>query len=383
MPSAAKLRPRDIAWRRLANQHLIGAPFASPVDVVRRLGAVQSQDYPGGKWGISMRTAGATDADVESDLTAGAIVRTHVLRPTWHFVAAEDIRWMLALTAPRVRRIMASYDRQLGLDDKVFARSARAITRALSGGKQLTRAEIRAVLQRVKIDTRPPRLGHLTMHAELDGLVCSGAMRGKQATYALLEERLPPAPALERDEALGELAKRYFPTRGPATVHDFGWWSGLTIGDAKRGVEAIQSTLEHHVVDGRTYWFTGVAPNKPGTPVAHLLPNYDEYFIGLKDRSAIGELVRSAAKVPGDAFSAHVVAVDGQLVGGWKRTMTGQTVTVQMRLVVELTSRQMRSIEVQVKRYGEFLGVSVDLVLANDGVRSTARLRFLERSFRV
>ncbi|MEX2110177.1 MAG: winged helix DNA-binding domain-containing protein [Gemmatimonadaceae bacterium] len=383
MPSVAKLRPRDIAWRRLANQHLIGAPFASPVEVVRRLGAVQSQDYPGGKWGISMRTPGATDADVERDLTAGAIVRTHVLRPTWHFVAAEDIRWMLALTAPRVRRIMASYDRQLGLDEKVFARSARALTKALSGGKQLTRSEIRNVLQRVKIDTRPPRLGHLMMHAELDGLVCSGAMRGKQATYALLEERLTPAPALERDEALGELARRYFPTRGPATVHDFGWWSGLTIGDAKRGVELIQSILEHHVVDGRTYWFTGAPPSKPRTLVAHLLPNYDEYFIGLKDRSAIGELVRSAANVPADAFSAHVVAVDGQLVGGWKRTMTGRTVTVQMRLVVEVTSRQMRSIEVQVKRYGQFLGVSVDLVLANDGIRSTARLRFLEPSFRV
>jgi hypothetical protein len=382
MPSTAKLRPRDIAWRRLANQHLIGAPFPSPVDVVRRLGAVQSQDYPGGKWGISMRTAGATDADVERDLTAGAIVRTHVLRPTWHFVAAEDIRWMLALTAPRVRKIMASYDRQLGLDDKVFARSERALTRALSGGKQLTRTEIRTVLQRVKIDTRPPRLGHLMMHAELDGLVCSGAMRGKQPTYALLEERLPPAPALERDEALAELAKRYFATRGPATVHDFGWWSGLTVSDAKRGIELIQSGLEHHVADGRTYWFTGAPPRKPGTPVAHLLPNYDECFIGLKDRSAFGEAIKkSGVDVPPGTFWAHVVAVDGQLVGGWKRTTRGQTLTVQMRLAVEVTSRQMRSIEAQVERYAKFLSLPVELALAKGAdIRSTDHARFFQPS---
>jgi hypothetical protein len=384
MPKAAKLSPRDIAWRRLANQHLIGPPFASPVEVVRRLGAVQSQDYPGGKWGISMRTCGATDADIERDLSAGAIVRTHVLRPTWHFVAAEDIRWMLALTAPRVRKIMASYDRQLGLDDKVFARSARALTKALSGGEQLTRTEIRTVLQRVKIDTRPPRLGHLMMHAELDGLVCSGAMRGKQTTYALLEERLPPAPRLERDEALAELARRYFPTRGPATVQDFGWWSGLTVGDAKRGVEAIASELEHHVMGGRTYWFTGAPPGKTGAPVAHLLPNYDEFFIGLKDRSAIGETIKeSRADVPAGAFWTHVIAVDGQLVGGWKRTTTGRTVTVQMRLVVELTSRQVRSIEAQVKRYGEFLALPVDVAHdKSDVTQNTGHARFFEPSFR-
>ncbi len=379
--SATSFRPREIAWRRLANQRLVGTPFDSPVEVVRRLGAVQSQDYPGGKWGISMRTRNATDLDVERDLTAGRIVRTHVLRPTWHFVAAEDIRWMLALTAPRVSKVMAPYDRQLGLDEKVFARSERAIARALAGGKQLTRAEVRSALERVKIDTHPPRLGHLLMHAELDGLVCSGAMRGKQATYALLEERLPAAPTFERDEALAELATRYFPTRGPATVQDFAWWSGLTVSDAKRGVEAIQSALEHRVADGRTYWFTGPPPRKPATPLAHLLPNYDEYFIGLRDRSAIGEAVKeSAVDVPSGTFTAHVVVLDGQLVGGWKRTFSGRTVTVHMNLVVDVTTRQMQSIEAQMKRYGQFLDLPVELALARNTIRSTARIRYFQPS---
>jgi len=185
VPKPAALGAREIARRRLANQRLIGNPFADPTQVVKRLGAVQSQDYPGGKWGIAQRTPRATDADVERALDIGAILRTHVLRPTWHFVAAGDIRWMLALTAPRVRSVMASYDRQLELDDKVFAKSAKAITKALTGGKELTRAELRGVLERAKLGRIfSQRLGHLMMRAELDALVCSGVRRGKQATYA-------------------------------------------------------------------------------------------------------------------------------------------------------------------------------------------------------
>ena len=181
---------------------MIGRRLATPLDVVRRLGAVQSQDYAGGKWGIGQRTRDSTDADVERALTAGAIVRTHVLRPTWHFVAAGDIRWMLELTGPRVRARMAPYDRQLELDEKVFSRSAAAITKALERNKELTRGELRVVLDRARIGaTGTQRLAHLMMRAELDGLVCSGVRRGKQSTYALLEERLPAAPALQRDEA--------------------------------------------------------------------------------------------------------------------------------------------------------------------------------------
>jgi len=360
----AKLRPRDIALRRLANQHLIGLPFATPVEVVRRLGAVQSQDYSGGKWGIAQRTPGATDADVEQALTSGEIVRTHVLRPTWHFVAAEDIRWMLELTAPRVRTAMASYDRKLGLDDKVYARSAEAITGALAGGKQLTRTMLGEVLRRARVDiSGPQRLGHLMMRAELDGLVCSGVLQGKKTTYALLGERLPAAPAMAREGALEELARRYFTTRGPATVHDFAWWSGLTVADAKRAVQLVEAELEQHSVDGRPYWFTGEAPSlRDVTNAVHLLPNYDEYFIGLKDRSAIGELVRaSGVEILADTFMAHVVVVNGQLVGGWKRSMNPRAVALRLRLVVRITGRQMRAIEAQAGRYGEFLGVPVEI----------------------
>ena len=354
---------REIAWRRLANQHLI-EPLATPLDVVRSLGAVQSQDYAGGKWGIAQRTPAATDGDVERLLTDGAIVRTHVLRPTWHFVAAEDIRWMLALTGTRVRAAMASYDRKLELDEKVYAKSATAIERALAGEKHLTRLELRAVLERARIGVvQTQRLGHLMMRAELDALICSGVRRGKQSTYALIEERLPKARRMDRDESLAELAARYFATRGPATVHDFAWWSGLTVGDSKRGLEAVQSRFESQVIGGKAYWFAGSAPPvKTATDTAHLLPNYDEYFIGLKDRSAIGEMVKKrVVGLPGDSFFAHLVMAGGQLVGGWTRTVAARHMTFNVRLAATLSVPQTRALKAHAKRYSEFSGLPVKL----------------------
>lgn len=362
MPArAASLRPREIAARRLANQHLIGARLATPLDVVRSLGAVQSQDYAGGKWGIGQRTSSSTDHDVETALSAGAIVRTHVLRPTWHFVAAEDIRWMLALTGPRVRARMATYDRQLELDEKVFARSAAAITKALLREKELTRGELREVLDHARIGTTgTQRLAHILMRAELDGVVCSGVRKGKQSTYALLEERLPPARAMSPDEALAELSRRYFSTRGPATVQDFAWWSGLNVADARRGIESVRSDFEQRTVDGNTYWFSGSPPaRRLVTNAAHLLPNYDEYFIGLKDRSAMAELVKTPAiGVWGAASVINVVAVEGQLVGRWTRAVTARAAVLQVRLEVKLSPSQRGAIEKQAKRYAQFWGVA-------------------------
>ncbi len=359
--SVRTLAAREIAWRRLANQHLI-TPLASPLEVVRTLGAVQSQDYIGGKWGIGQRTIAATDADIERELTAGTIVRTHVLRPTWHFVAAEDIRWMLALTGPRVRAILASYDKKLEIDAKVLARSEKALTKALANENHLTRVELRQILEKARIGADgTQRLAHIVMHAEQTGLICSGLRRGKQSTYALLDERLPAVKPLSREDALKELARRYFLTRGPATVHDFSWWSGLTVADSRRGLESVQSLLEKGDVHGRTYWFAGSAPSpKSASNTAHLLPNYDEYFIGLKDRSAMSELVKErVVGLPGDTFVANVVAVGGQLAGGWSRAVGPRNAKVVVRLVTRVTDGQLRAIKAQVGRYSGFLGLPV------------------------
>src|SRR3984893_1871582 len=225
---------------RLANQHLAQPRATDPRAMIAHLGAVQSQDYPAALWALGLRLANVTRAALECAFNSGAILRTHVLRPTWHFVTPEDIRWMLALTAPRIKRAMASRDRELGLNDELVAQTNTVIARALEGGNQLTRPEIGAELQAAGIATTDGSvLSHLVSHAELDGVVCSGAVRGKQHTHALLEERVPRAPVLERAEAVAELACRYFASHGPATLTDFAWWSGLTVADGRRGLEAF------------------------------------------------------------------------------------------------------------------------------------------------
>ena len=356
--------PIDIARRRLSNQHLTTPTLETPAEVVRALGAVQAQDYSGAKWALGMRTRGTTDAVVEQAVSDGSILRTHVLRPTWHFVTPTDIRWMLALTGPRVTAAMASYNRKLELDAAVFRRSNAALTRALRDGKQLTRAELAAVLRRARVNVEgSQRLGHLMMQAELDGVVCSGARRDTQFTYALLDERAPPAAPLDRDEALLELTKRYFTTRSPATLNDFAWWSGLTVADTRKGIAMAGSALEREVIDGRTYWVDPSVPSPAkDSPAAYLLPNYDEYFIGFKDRSAIGQRLRSSGLVSGgDAHIAHVVIIDGQLVGGWKRALENEMLVVQINLLTRLTKGEQRAVASATKAYGKFLGAPVEL----------------------
>ncbi len=208
----------DIAQRRLRAQRLTGEPFASPVEAVRWLGAVQSQDYGGAKWALGQRTRNATEAELDRLFDEGAILRTHVLRPTWHFVTPADIRWLLELTGPRVKTKLAGRLRELEIDDGDVKRATAAFTAALTGGQHLTRPELADVLGKAGIAVGGQRLPHLIMRAELDGLVISGPRRGSQFTYALLEERVPKAPPLERDEALGELARRYFQSHGPAQI---------------------------------------------------------------------------------------------------------------------------------------------------------------------
>jgi len=354
----------DVVRRRLANQYLTTRGLAKASDVVRALGAVQAQDYSGAKWALAQRTRGATDADVERELTDGRILRTHVLRPTWHFVAPEDIRWMLALTAPRVNAFMAYYNRKLELTPAVFRRSNAAIAKALQGGAHLMRKELGAVLGRAKIGrVSGQRLGHLMMQAELDAVVCSGAMRGKQFTYALLDERAPHAPAFQRDEALLELTRRYFGARGPASAHDFAWWSGLTIGDVKRGIQIAGRELAPIEIDQKKLWLSANArPLPKAKPTAHLLPNYDEYFIGFKDRSAFGQRLRSVKAVTGgNALMAHVVVIDGQLVGGWKRAVEKRSVVLVLDLLTRTTPVERRTIAAAAKRLGAFLGSDVEV----------------------
>jgi len=354
----------DIARQRLINQGLVRPTLKTAAEVVARLGAVQAQDYAASKWGIAQRTSGLTDAQIEKEIDDGTIVRTHVLRPTWHFVAAADIGWMLALTSPRVHAANAHWYRWLEVDDAVARRGRTVFAKALKDGKHLTRAELGAALTRAKIQIASPvRLACIVMRAELDGLICSGARRGKQFTYALLEERVASPTALERDAALCELARRYFTTRGPATIDDFAWWSGLTKADAKRGVEAAASHLKHRSIDGRSYWFPAAERRvRITSPSVHLLPNFDEYFIGLKDRSALAARLKSSGVKPKTTLLAgYFLAVDGQMVGGWRRTFVGRTVVIEPKPLVRLGEAERRAVGVAARKFGRFLELPVEI----------------------
>ncbi|HEX8922520.1 MAG TPA: winged helix DNA-binding domain-containing protein, partial [Pyrinomonadaceae bacterium] len=244
----------DIAHRRLSNQQISGTLFKKPSEIVGWLGAVQAQDYLGSLWALGLRTQHAVEEEVEQAIAAGTIVRSWPLRGTLHYVAAADIRWMLKLGAPRTIARAASRYRELELDEATFAKSNRVLARALQGGKQLTRLELAAALNRAGIPTDGQRLIHLLNRSALDGLTCYAARRGKQFTFALLEEWVAEARTLERDEALAELARRYFTSRGPATLQDFVWWSGLTTADARAGLEMAKPHLTKEIIKGQTYW---------------------------------------------------------------------------------------------------------------------------------
>lgn len=354
----------DIVSYRLQNQRLTQNKLKEPLDVVDWLGAVQSQDYAGGKWAIGLRTNGLTDADVDRAFADGSILRTHVLRPTWHFVTPADIRWVLALTAPRVHALNASMYRKLELDSAVLKRGHAVLEKTLRGNNQCTRVELNAAFNQAGIATDDLLRGtYLIMHAELEGLICSGARRGKQFTYALLEERVPRTQAWIRDESLAELVRRYFSARGPATLQDFTWWSGLTLVDAKHGMAMVKSQFVSEVMDGQTYWFkeTKLSPRKK-SPTAHLLPNYDEYFIGFKDRGAIGVIAETAGiKKTDPALYAHIIILDGQIVGGWRQILNKNDVTVEAVLITKLTNIEQQAIEDAAEQLGKFLGVPVSI----------------------
>ncbi|HEV7454184.1 MAG TPA: winged helix DNA-binding domain-containing protein [Candidatus Saccharimonadales bacterium] len=349
---------REIIQRRMHAQRLLGDKFKSPAEAVRTLVAIQSQDHPGAKWGLGQRIQGATDQSIQKDFDDGKILRTHVLRPTWHYVHPADIRWLLMLTAGRVQAMSASRNRQLGLDSTVFKQSESMMAKLLRRNNYMTRTEIAAELEKAGIDTSNQRMVHLLMNAELESLICSGPMKGKQQSYALLEERVPHAPELSREAALAKLVFGYFSTRGPATVKDFSWWSGLSVTEAKAGLVAVAKKL----VNEGELWF---APGEPGplppSPHVYLLPNYDELGIGYADRSALFDDSRLRHLPPNRSSSVmnHLVVVDTHGEGMWRRTAATKGVLLKTEMFEPLTPVQRQALRTAAGQYGAFLGLPV------------------------
>jgi predicted secreted protein len=346
--------------RRHASQRLAGAPLTSATEAVRWSGAVQAQEFAEVKWSLAQRLAGApTDAEIERAFTDGEILRTHVMRPTWHFVAAEDIRWLLRLTAPRVHRVNRHMYTRCGLDPRTLARAHELIAAELEGGRARTRKELAARLETAGITGDSLRIGYIFGHAELEGLICSGPRHGKQHTYMLLDERAPAQRGLDGDAALAELAKRYFRSHAPATAHDFSWWSGLTVTQAREAISLCEPELERQEDEAGTVWFSpGPAPEAPARNRALLLPTYDELIVAYKSLRV--ELV---AEPPREGLLTRTIAIDGRTVGGWRRTLARNSVAVEATVFAPLDAEQQGELEAAVARFGAFLGLEAELRL--------------------
>jgi len=355
----------NIARLRLRNQQIAEQGFRTPAEVVSHLGAIQAQDYAGGKWAIGLRLPNATEAGVEAAIAERSIVRTWPMRGTLHFVPAADIRWMLALTASRVVAGNAGRYRQLELDERTFGVDEDALVKALSGRKELTRRAIYGLLEGAgiklegggRLDSGQTRGLHILGYHAQTGLICYGQHQGKQPAFALLDEWVPPAKTLERDEALGELAKRYFTSHGPATVQDFAWWSGLPIRDVRTGIELAVAHIDRMEIHGVEYF------NGASTPVQtrdshslHLLPPFDEYTVAYRDRSAVVVAEHKELASSGGVFRP-IVVVDGQVVGTWKAIVKKGALEVTPTPFGPDGCLEDAAVRVPAKRYADFLAM--------------------------
>ncbi|MGB4979417.1 MAG: winged helix DNA-binding domain-containing protein [Anaerolineae bacterium] len=352
-----------IALARLANQGIAHPTFAEAGDVVAWLGALQAQDYGGTLWAIGLRMAGATEQGIEQTIAERTIVRTWPMRGTLHFVAANDVRWMLALLAPRVIAGSVGRSRQLELDEATFARSKEVFAKALQGGKQLTRDEMLQALEQATISTTGQRGYHLLARSAQDGLICFGSRRGKQHTFALLDDWVPQTKPLARDEALAELTRRYFSGHGPATVQDLMRWAGLTAAEAKIGLEAAGKDLIHETIAERVYWLARDLPDLiNGIKTTYLLPGFDEYVLGYGDRSAVLDPANAQSICPGsNGMFIPTLVIDGEVTGTWKRTLKKNAVVIEVAPFRPLTPAENHAIDAEAERYGEFLDLPVVL----------------------
>lgn len=334
-------------------------------NVVAALGAIQAQDYAGALWAVGLRTGSGTEAAVEQALSDRKIIRTWPMRGTLHFVAAADVRWMLALQRERIIAKAAARHRQLELDETTFARAAELLMAALHGEKKMTRSELYEVLVRAGISTAGQRGYHILWRLGLEALICFGTPQSKQQTFVLLDEWVPDTRILEREEALEELAHRYFTSRGPATVQDFIWWSGLRAADARAGLEMSASHLEKIDVDGNNYWMPRESPPRGSGRKAsqlYLLPGFDEYLLGYKDRTAALVPRNSALVVPArNGVMKPVIVLDGVVAGTWKRAVRTNDVLVTASPFNSFSRAEARAFEAAAARYGEFLGMHAEV----------------------
>ena len=349
----------NLAQLRLEAQRISHPRTSSIEALVKHLGAVQAQDYPGALWSLGLRVANAARADVERAIADRRIVRTWPMRGTLHFVPAADARWMLETLTPRILSGAAGRHRQLELDDATFKRSRTLITKAMNREPVLTRAAIYALLDEGGISTAGQRGIHIVRQLAMERTLVCGPHSEKQPTFARFDEWIPDSSTLDRDDALRTLAERFFVSHGPATLRDFVWWTGLRVADAKIGLHLASPSL----VQVGEHWMsaTHASPAEPA-PRAHLLPGFDEFMLGYKDRGAALAAKHAERVVPGanGVFLATLV-LDGQVCGTWRRSTRGNSVAIEATSFSRLEAADRRAFAGPVERYAQFVGTPVTI----------------------
>ncbi len=356
------MSPLHIPSLRLANQQITSSKFTTVKDIVSWMGAIQAQDFYMVRWALGIRIPDSTNESIEAAFNEGHILRTHLLRPTWHLVSSDDIYWMLNLNAPQIRASMRSRDRELGLTASVFEKSNSIFENALQGGKHLSREALLSHLENVNIATDSNRASHLLMHAELDGIICSGRIINNQQSYALLSARVPKTTILSREEAISSLAAKYFTSHGPATLYDFIWWSGLSVSEAKKALAMVKSNLVSETIDEQVYWFANTsAILTSDKDVVHLLPAYDEFLISYKDRTASLPFKNHSKAVSNNGIFKPIIVVNGQVVGIWRRTIKKDKIIMEIEPFQPQPKAITNLIMEAALRYGRFMDKKVEI----------------------
>lgn len=356
---------KDIANIRLISQKIINSNLKTPKEVVNYMGAMQAQDFNMSKWAIGIRIPASTEEKINSAINNGEIIRTHLLRPTWHFVSNDDIYWMLELSAQKIISSLKSRHKQLGLDEKIFSKSNKIIENAFLKKVNLKRSELKAELEKSKIILNDNRAAHLLLRAELDGIICSGREKGNQNTYALLSKRVSKKEILSREESLAKLAQKYFNSRFPVTLKDFIWWSNLSAAEAKKALELIKSELISLKIGNEIYWLPAdYSIPKNYKKSYRLLPAFDEFIISYKDRTGIINSKDHKKAISSNGIFWPAVSANGKIIGTWKRIIKKDKVEVQINFFEKTNKAAISLIKKESLKFSNFLNKKLEIKIS-------------------
>ncbi len=357
---------KELLSTRLHNQQISSKLFSDPGEVVKWMGGMQAQDYAGSKWSIALRLNGTTESEIEDSIANKSIVRTWAMRGTLHFLHPSDIRWILDLLRPRLNNLYISNLRNLGLDQKTLSKGTKILVSALGDGNQLTRNEIRLLLQKKGLQTNENRLGFVLLRAATDGLICFGPRKEKEFTFTLLDKWLPMTKSLQPEEAMRELTVRYFTSHGPASIQDYGWWSGFPLSEIKRIVESLKHILQEVKFEGQSYWMRGNLGATTPLSGTFLLPGFDEYIVAYKDRSTIidSKYLKQIVSTPNGIFAPTVIS-NGKVIGVWKRKLTKKKVELEITQLLPYSDAKKKAITKTARDYGRFIGEKSDTDFKN------------------